>query len=169
MTDKFVFHLLTGSELAAAQLGSLTSSDPSEAQLGSLASPDPSAAQQDAAVQSYSHPSLSTDGFVHCSSYTQCIPTANRYYAVKEDGSGDGRLFVLVIDTERLAAHNTAIKWESGAVPHSGGAVPSSVSAPVLFPHIYGAIPRAAIVAVLPVAKQSQQWSRIEGGEHYAS
>lgn len=76
--------------------------------------------------------SLSLVGFVHLSAASQVHLPANRLYAGRSD------LQALWIDPGALAA---PVRWEPG-VPGD----PESM----LFPHLYGALPVAAVVAVEP-------------------
>lgn len=90
----------------------------------------------DAAVAAgapYEHPSLDTEGFVHCSTDEQLPGTLARYFA----GSDPATLVALVIDPDRLVA-DTELRWE----PATGGEA---------FPHVYGPIPLVAVVGVRPL------------------
>lgn len=91
------------------------------------------AAQKDS---QYIAPSLSTQGFIHCSTPSQAAPVAEKYY--KEQAG----LVLLVIDPQKLVSK---LKWE----PPSDGAPPAGVSANELFPHVYGSINMQAVVQVL--------------------
>ncbi len=84
----------------------------------------------------YRSESLETDGFIHCSTGTQVLPVAEKYYP-RQRG-----LLVLVIDPALLASD---LRWE----PPSGGAPPPGVPAGESFPHIYGPINLDAIVRVI--------------------
>ncbi|MBF6329722.1 DUF952 domain-containing protein [Nocardia transvalensis] len=75
-------------------------------------------------------PSLDTEGFIHLSTPQQVHLPANRLFAGRED------LVLLWLDQDRLGA---PVKWEPG--------VPGDPSA-MLFPHLYGPIPVAAVVEV---------------------
>lgn len=66
------------------------------------------------------------DGFIHFSTAAQAAETAAKHFA------GQAGLVVLAVDAAGLG---TALKWE----PSRGGA---------LFPHLYGALPVSAVVAV---------------------
>ena len=66
------------------------------------------------------------DGFIHFSTATQAAETAAKHFA------GQADLVLLAIDPAPL---NAALKWE----PSRGGA---------LFPHLYGPLPRSAVVEV---------------------
>jgi uncharacterized protein (DUF952 family) len=86
-----------------------------------------------AAEQPYEPASLADEGFVHCTDGAEELAaTANRYYADEHD-----ELLALVIDLDEVAA---PIKIED----------PRRV-----YPHVYGPIPRAAIVDVLTMARDA--------------
>jgi uncharacterized protein (DUF952 family) len=74
-------------------------------------------------------PSLAAQGFAHCSDPGTVHIPANAHYAGRTD------LLLLVIDPARL---NVPVRWETGDPPHPAG---------LWFPHIYGPIPLAAVVA----------------------
>ena len=74
----------------------------------------------------YIHPSLATEGFIHCSFAHQLDTVIGRYY------SGEEKVVVLEIDSDRLMSR--MIKE------------PSTNSE--IYPHIYGPINRDAIVNV---------------------
>lgn len=71
-------------------------------------------------------------GFIHCSSLEQVGAVARFRFA------GDGELVVIAIDDETIG---DSVRWEDG-----GGS---------LFPHVYGTVPRSAVVAVYRVADAS--------------
>ncbi|MFF0814024.1 DUF952 domain-containing protein [Rhodococcus sp. NPDC003318] len=73
-----------------------------------------------------------TDGFVHLSAPEQVHLPANRLFAGRDD------IVLLHLDPSRLGAE---VRWESG--------VPSD-PASMLFPHLYGPLPAAAVTAVQP-------------------
>ncbi|WP_018683495.1 DUF952 domain-containing protein [Actinokineospora enzanensis] len=75
-------------------------------------------------------PSLATEGFVHCSDPGTVHLPADRIYAGRAD------LVLLEIDPSKVDA---PVRWEPGAPPVPGGP---------WFPHVYGPIPAAAVVAV---------------------
>ena len=79
--------------------------------------------------------SLESDGFIHCSTNTQVLPVAEKYYP-RQRG-----LLVLMIDPALLSSD---LRWE----PPSGGAPPPGVPEGEAFPHIYGPINLNAIVKV---------------------
>lgn len=71
--------------------------------------------------------SLDTEGFVHCSTAEQLGPVIAERYAGRDD------LVVLELDPDRLTSN---LWWEDS---HGDGR---------RFPHVYGPLDRAAIVAV---------------------
>jgi uncharacterized protein (DUF952 family) len=75
------------------------------------------------------------EGFIHCSTRTQVLPVAEKYY----DGQQD--ILLLEVDPSLLSSE---LRWE----PPSGGAPPPGVSEGELFPHVYGPINLDAIVKV---------------------
>ncbi len=81
----------------------------------------------------YRAPSLETEGFIHCSTISQVLPVAEKYY------SGHSGLLLLVIDETLLSSD---LKWE----PPSGGAPPPGVPEGDSFPHIYGPINLNAVI-----------------------
>lgn len=72
------------------------------------------------------------DGFIHFSTAAQAAETAAKHYAGKKD------LLVLFVDAAKLTA---PLKWEVSRGEQ-------------LFPHLYGALPAAAVTRVekLPLA-----------------
>ena len=83
----------------------------------------------------YRTESLDTEGFIHCSTETQILPVAEKFY------KGQSGLLLLKIDPARLALE---LRWE----PPSGGSPPPGVPEGELFPHVYGPINLDAIVNV---------------------
>ncbi len=83
----------------------------------------------------YRTESLETEGFIHCSTESQVVPVAHKFY------EGQSGLLLLVIEPTRLSSD---LKWE----PPSGGAPPPGVPEGDLFPHVYGPINLDAIVQV---------------------
>lgn len=91
----------------------------------------------------YAPDSLETEGFVHCSSVDQVAGTARLLFAGTED------LLLLVIDARRLGG--TEVRWED------------TYGIGQTFPHLYGPIPRDAIVEVRPYPPgRGGRWSRPE-------
>lgn len=77
-------------------------------------------------AEPYTAESLASEGFIHCSNAGQVAGSANRFFAGLKD------VLVLEIDPDRLAS---PLRDEPGG---SGE----------LYPHVYGPIDRAAVVAV---------------------
>ncbi|WP_020642717.1 DUF952 domain-containing protein [Amycolatopsis balhimycina] len=78
----------------------------------------------------YRPPSLGEAGFVHCSDFGTAHLPADALYRGRTD------LVLLEIDPATVGA---PVRWEDGAPPHPAG---------IRFPHVYGPIPRAAVVGV---------------------
>ena len=89
--------------------------------------------------RAYEAASLATEGFIHCTDGVDALgATFDRYYAV------DPRSFVaLTVDLDALE-----VPWRYDVADSP-------------YPHIYGAIPRSAIVAVQPVRRSAT--GRFEG------
>jgi uncharacterized protein (DUF952 family) len=83
--------------------------------------------------QPYRHPSLETEGFIHCTDGdAEMARTANRHYA------GDERAFVvLTVDLDRVEA---PWRYDDRGSP---------------YPHVYGPIERSAIVEVRPMPRSA--------------
>ena len=77
---------------------------------------------------SYQPPSLISEGFIHFSTLTQVVHTANRYYPAVDD------LCLLVADVDKLAAD---VQMEN------------TVGGTELFPHLYGPLNLEAVVKVV--------------------
>ncbi|MFC8274716.1 DUF952 domain-containing protein [Streptomyces sp. NPDC057271] len=87
----------------------------------------------------YAPPSLSSEGFVHCSpDETAALTVADAHYR-----DVYGPLLVLFIDETLL---NAEVRWEG--------------SEDVLFPHVYGPVDRAAVTAVHEVRRDSDGRAR---------
>lgn len=71
--------------------------------------------------------SLATQGFTHCSDYGTVHLPANAIYPGRTD------LLLLVVDPDQVP-----VRWEPGDPPVPGGP---------WFPHVYGPIPVAAVLA----------------------
>ncbi|WP_099022782.1 DUF952 domain-containing protein [Mycolicibacterium palauense] len=80
----------------------------------------------------YRPPSLAESGFVHLSTVAQVHLPANRLYAGRRD------LVLLYLDPHSLAA---PLRWEPG--------VPTDPRS-MVFPHLYGPLPTAAVTIVTP-------------------
>ena len=90
-----------------------------------------------ASSEPYRAASLATEGFIHCSNRDQVARVANLFYA---DQVG---LEVLCVNADLLGAQ---VRDED---PGTGER----------FPHVYGPIPREAILAVQPLYRdQANQW-----------
>ncbi|QNP68048.1 DUF952 domain-containing protein [Streptomyces roseirectus] len=94
--------------------------------------------------QPYAPPSLTADGFVHCSPDEETtLAVVNAFY---RDTSRP--LLVLFLDVDRLTAPCT---WEAASpVP------PPGVSGTTLFPHVFGPLDRDAVIRVLEVRWDDQ-------------
>ena len=84
----------------------------------------------------YTAPSLVSEGFIHCSTSSQALSVAGKFY------KGQTGLVLVVIDPTRLSSD---LKWE----PPFDGAPPPGVSTADLFPHVYGPINFDAVVRVV--------------------
>jgi uncharacterized protein (DUF952 family) len=78
----------------------------------------------------YAPTSLGGEGFVHCSDAGQVLRTAARFFAGRTD------LRLLEIDVDRLTSRLVYENTEGGEE---------------LYPHVYGAIPRDAVVSADPL------------------
>ena len=72
------------------------------------------------------------DGFLHFSTAPQLSETLRRYYAGRDD------LLLLAVSTDAVAA---ALKWER------------SLSRNEEFPHLFGPLPRSAVLWVRPLKR----------------
>ncbi|MEL6402803.1 MAG: DUF952 domain-containing protein [Chloroflexota bacterium] len=90
----------------------------------------------------YSAPSLSSEGFIHCSTKDQILRVANAFYQSVDD------LVLMCIDEDAVEA---LVKWEAPAHP-DGQPAPFDASAEK-FPHIYGTINMDAVTACLEMPK----------------
>lgn len=77
-------------------------------------------------------PSLAAEGFVHLSTPEQVHVPAQALFPGRRD------LVLLVVDPARLT---DPVRLEPGRPPHPDG---------LLFPHLYGPLPTAAVIAVVP-------------------
>lgn len=91
------------------------------------------AAQQDGY---YTAPSLATEGFIHCSTPSQVVAVAERFYA------GQTGLVLLILDPARIRSE---VKYE-----------PGSDKPDELFPHIYGTLNLDAVTRVADFASDSK-------------
>jgi uncharacterized protein (DUF952 family) len=90
--------------------------------------------QEAQAAGAYRPPSLASQGFIHGSTRTQVVDTANLYFR------GEDGLVLLCIDPARLGP---SLRYEA---PASAG--PATDAG--LFPHIYGPLNLDAVTRVLP-------------------
>ena len=94
----------------------------------------------------YKADSLSTEGFIHCSTLAQVLPVAEKFY------KGQDNLLLLVIEPKLLSSD---LKWE----PPSGGTPPPGVPEGDPFPHIYGPINLDAVVSVSDLTRDANgEW-----------
>ena len=85
----------------------------------------------------YRAESLTTEGFIHCSTAEQAAPVANAFY------TGQKELLLLVIDPALLTSR---LQWDPPAHPAPESA-PASLHGE--FPHIYGPLNLDAVVDAL--------------------
>ncbi len=94
------------------------------------------AAWRDAeASGSYTAPSLDAEGFIHCSTRTQVVETANLFYRGQND------LVLLCIDPSKLTA---PLRYEA---PADAAQRPDAGR----FPHVYGPLNLDAVTSVVPL------------------
>ncbi len=93
----------------------------------------PQAVWEQAPPGPYRDSSLAEEGYLHCSNPEQVEAVANRFFASVD------HLLVLHLNADRLGG---LVVDEAPSLP------PTDPFAGQLFPHIYGAIDRIAIVAV---------------------
>jgi uncharacterized protein (DUF952 family) len=78
---------------------------------------------------------LADEGFIHTSTSRQVDGVLSRYYADLDPAD----LVLLVIDIKALEAAGSPVRWDEVA------------GAPAPYPHVYGPIDPAAVVAALPI------------------
>jgi len=106
----------------------------------------------------YRPASLETEGFVHLATAGQVRTVARSFYAGRED------LVLLAVTPDRLGP---ALRWEGPAHPDPDRAPASLEKA--LFPHLYGPLPRDAVIAEHPLAPTSDgsfdwpEWASLGG------
>lgn len=83
----------------------------------------------------YTHPSLETERFIHASAREQILPTFAKHFPEKGD------FILLVIDIQKLSGE---VKFEYVDTRKE------------LFPHIYGAINKTAVIATFPFENQNE-------------
>lgn len=87
----------------------------------------------------YAPPSLTEDGFVHCSPDEETtLAVVNAFYR-----TAPRPLLALLLDESRLTAR---CEWEA-----ADSAPPPGVAGTVLFPHVFGPLDREAVIRVLEV------------------
>ena len=91
----------------------------------------------------YRADSLSTEGFIHCSTESQIVDVANAFY------HGQPGLVLLVLDPDKLSAE---LKWEPPAHPNPERAARVGDE---LFPHLYGPLNVDAVMEVVPFEPKS--------------
>ena len=84
----------------------------------------------------YTSPSLTSEGFIHCSTRAQVLSVAEKFY---KEQTG---LILLIIDSARLSSE---LKWE----PPFDGSPPPEVPVSDTFPHVYGPINLDAVVQTI--------------------
>jgi uncharacterized protein (DUF952 family) len=94
---------------------------------------------------SYAPDSLRTEGFIHCSTISQVIDTANRFYR------GQTGLVVLCIDEARVLAE---LKYEAPAGNY-GESVRDG------FPHIYGELNVDAVLRLVELPCEADRTFRL--------
>lgn len=75
---------------------------------------------------------LAQEGFIHTSTATQLPVVAQRFYADDPEP-----LLLLVIDIAATEAAGSPVRWDAADDQ--------------LFPHVYGPVPKDAVVAAIPV------------------
>ena len=88
----------------------------------------------------YAPPSLASEGFIHCSTREQLEATAQRYYAGQD------------VVALQIATAGLDVREEAAAPSPSQSTKPRTAG---LFPHIYSALPSAAIERVIPLVEGS--------------
>jgi uncharacterized protein (DUF952 family) len=94
--------------------------------------------------------SLDVEGFVHCSNnIEQVLQVANHFY--KNDPSN---FVVLELSVQAITSANVRVVFEAptgvGTTEHDSDRVQGD-----LFPHVYGALPRGAILRILHAERSS--------------
>lgn len=90
----------------------------------------------------YHSDTLSTEGFIHCSTASQIVDVANAFY------QGQRGLVLLVLDPTKLDAE---CKWEPPVEPE-----PTHARAGELFPHVYGLLNLDAVTNVISFEPDSE-------------
>lgn len=91
---------------------------------------------------SYSAPSLTAEGFIHCSRRDQVLCVANEFYR------GEPHMVLLCIEESALRAE---LRWEAAAHPQPELAAATSSEA--CFPHLYGPLNLDAVAGVFDLVE----------------
>ena len=89
----------------------------------------------------YRSNTLESEGFIHCSTITQVIGSANRFFKDKKD------LIILKIDVDLV---NSEIRYEGAEVNN-------------LFPHIYGELNIDAVIQVIDIESGTDSYFILPG------
>lgn len=91
----------------------------------------------------YQPPSLTDEGFIHCSTAVQVVTVANAFYRHVPD------LILLCVDETQL--DEAILKWEAPVHPKQDTAADGTTrpSDDELFPHVYAPLPLNAVVRVV--------------------
>lgn len=89
----------------------------------------PSAWTEAQRIGEYTVPSLETEGFIHCSTASQVVAVAQRFY------KGQRGLVLLILDSDRIRPE---VRYE-----------PGTDKPDELFPHIYGPLNLDAVTRVV--------------------
>src|ERR1044071_3700617 len=91
----------------------------------------------------YLAPSLSVEGFIHCSTIAQVLPVAENFY------KGQHGLIILVIDPAKLISK---LQWEA---PSERVPSPKGMAEDQKFPHIYGPLNLNAVTKTVKLETNS--------------
>lgn len=108
-----------------------------------------SALRRDLRGDRYAPPSLAAEGFIHCTA----TPALTLQVATDYFGQLAEPLVVLAIDPARLSAE---LRFEAPA-PIAGGGT-AHLASGALFPHLYGALERAAVVGVAELQRDGDEF-----------
>lgn len=88
----------------------------------------------------YKHPTLETEGFIHCSTKDQFLATLNRHF------QDETEVLVLDIVEKRIS---DILKWDKSTNDE-------------LYPHIYGGLPIHAVEDLHPWMKNEKgEWEKV--------
>eukprot|EP00761_Pharyngomonas_kirbyi_P001447 gb/GECH01001451.1/.p1 GENE.gb/GECH01001451.1/~~gb/GECH01001451.1/.p1 ORF type:complete len:144 (+),score=33.02 gb/GECH01001451.1/:1-432(+) len=100
----------------------------------------------------YRHSSLETEGFIHCSTYSQIVGTLNRFFRSTEPSS----LVILKIKTDELIPDSSSTSSNPLVYEQADPSLPP-------FPHVYAPIPIAAVVGTLyPQKNEDGDYSNVK-------